>query len=132
MMVHAMNMTVLFFVVSAAILLVSFYVIELTTKYKDWEELKKGNLSVAIATGGKLLGIANILRFAISSNDSLVDTIVWGVTGLILLIVIYFLFNLFTPKFDIDKAIAEDNRAIAVLSAFISIAFSYIIGASIT
>lgn len=131
-MINAINITLLYFAVSAVILLVSFYVIELTTKYKDWEELKKGNLSVAIATGGKLLGIANILRFAISSNDTIEYTVLWGVVGLVLLVVVYFLLNVLTPKFDIDTAIVEGNRAIAVLSAFISIAFSYIIGASIT
>lgn len=29
---------------------------ELVTKYKNWEEIKQGNLSVALATGGKILG----------------------------------------------------------------------------
>lgn len=30
-------------------------VFELVTKYKNWEEIRKGNIAVAMATGGKIL-----------------------------------------------------------------------------
>ncbi|WP_233095771.1 DUF350 domain-containing protein [Alicyclobacillus sp. SO9] len=124
--------TLVYFIACGAFLLVSFFVIEVTTKYNDWEEIKKGNVSVSIATSGKLLGIANILRFAISGNDNIGQTLLWGLVGLVLLIFIYFLFNAVTPKINLDDAIAKDNRAVAILSFFISLSFSFIIGPSIT
>ena len=37
-------------------------IFELVTKYKNWDEIKKGNMAVAMATGGKIFGIANIFR----------------------------------------------------------------------
>lgn len=46
-------------------------IFELVTKYKNWEEIKNGNLSVAMATGGKIFGIANIFRYSIMQHDSL-------------------------------------------------------------
>lgn len=124
--------TLVYFVVCAAILLISFFVIESTTKYKDWEEIKSGNVAVSLATGGKLLGMAIILHSAISSTDTIGETAIWGVVGLVMLIIVYFLFNLFTPKIDIDKAIGEGNVAVALLSAFMSVVFSFIIGGSIS
>ena len=40
---------------------------ELVTKYNNWQEIKKGNISVAMATGGKIFGIANIFRYSITT-----------------------------------------------------------------
>ena len=51
--------------------LVFLAIFELVTKYNDWEEIKNGNLSVAMATGGKIFGIANIFRFSSLDHDSL-------------------------------------------------------------
>lgn len=124
--------TLAYFVVCAAILLISFFVIESTTKYKDWEEIKKGNVAVTVATGGKLLGISIILYSAIASTDTLAQTAIWGVIGLVMLIIVYFVFNWVTPKIDIDKAIGDGNLAVGLLSAFISVVFSLIIGGSIS
>ena len=60
-------------------------IFELVTKYNNWQEIKKGNLSVAMATGGKIFGIANIFRYSIQHNDSLLTMIGWGVFGFALL-----------------------------------------------
>src|SRR5699024_6035582 len=40
-------------------------IFELVTSYKNWVEIKNGNLAVAMATGGKLFGIATIFRYYI-------------------------------------------------------------------
>ncbi|MFT4415096.1 DUF350 domain-containing protein [Fredinandcohnia humi] len=106
-------------------------VFELVTKYKNWEEIQKGNLSVAMATGGKLFGIANIFRFSIQNHDSLLVMIGWGVFGFILLLIGYFIFEFLTPKFNIDVEIENDNRAVGLISLIISVGLSYVIGAGI-
>lgn len=112
-------------------LVVFLAVFELVTRYKNWDEIKKGNISVAMATGGKIFGIANIFRHTISHDDSIITMISWGVFGFSLLLVGYFIFEFLTPKFKIDTEIQNDNRAVGFISMVISIGLSYVIGASI-
>ena len=107
-------------------------IFELVTKYKNWEEIQKGNIAVAMATGGKIFGIANIFRFSIEQNDSLVTMISWGVFGFVLLLVGYFIFEFLTPKFNIDDEIKNDNRAVGFIAMIISIGLSFVIGAGIS
>lgn len=106
-------------------------VFELVTKYRNWDEIKNGNLSVAMATGGKIFGVANIFRHSINQHDSLLTMISWGVFGFVLLLTGYFIYEFLTPKFNIDKEIENDNRAVGFISLVISVGLSYIIGAGI-
>ncbi|MEH7379724.1 DUF350 domain-containing protein [Bacillus sp. JJ1533] len=106
-------------------------IFELVTKYKNWEEIQNGNLSVAMATGGKIFGIANIFRYSIQNHDSLFVMIGWGVFGFFLLLVGYFIFEFLTPKFNIDVELQQDNRAVGFISMIISVGLSYVIGAGI-
>lgn len=106
-------------------------IFEMVTKYKDWEEIKKGNVSVAMATGGKIFGICNIIRYSIEHNDSIGHTLLWSSYGFLLLLVAYFVFEFLTPMFKVDDEIAADNRAVGLLSMVISIGVSFVIGASI-
>lgn len=107
-------------------------VFELVTRYNNWEEIKNGNLAVAMATGGKIFGIANIFRHSIMHNDSLITMIVWGVYGFSLLLIGYFIFEFLTPKFRIDEEIKNDNRAVGFLSMVISVGLSFVVGAGIS
>ncbi|MBT2727013.1 DUF350 domain-containing protein [Bacillus sp. ISL-75] len=113
-------------------LVVFLAIFEMVTKYKNWEEIKKGNVAVAMATGGKILGVANIFRYTIEQNNSLLSMVGWGIYGFILLIVGYFIFEFLTPKFKIDEEIQKDNRAVGFISMVISIGLSIVIGAGIT
>lgn len=106
-------------------------VFELVTKYRNMEELKKGNLAVAMATGGKILGIANIFRYSISDHASFLTMIGWGALGFVFLLLGYFIFEFLTPSFNIDDEIRNDNRAVGLISFVISVGLSFIIGASI-
>lgn len=112
-------------------LVVFLAVFELVTRYKNWVEIKNGNLSVAMATGGKIFGIANIFRYSIAQNDSLLMMITWGIYGFILLLIGYFIFEFLTPKFQIDKEIESDNKAVGFISMIISIGLSFVIGEGI-
>jgi putative membrane protein len=97
-------------------LVVFLAIFEMVTKYKNWEEIKKGNVAVAMATGGKILGVANIFRYTIEQNNSLLAMVGWGIYGFILLVVGYFIFEFLTPKFKIDEEIQKDNRAVGFIS----------------
>ncbi|MCA1056383.1 DUF350 domain-containing protein [Rossellomorea aquimaris] len=107
-------------------------VFELVTKYKNWEEIKKGNMAVAMATGGKIFGIANIFRYSIQQHETILSTIGWGVFGFFLLLIGYFIYEFLTPKFRIDEEIENDNRAVGFISLVISVGLSFVIGAGIS
>ncbi|TGU58677.1 DUF350 domain-containing protein, partial [Mesorhizobium sp. M00.F.Ca.ET.186.01.1.1] len=94
--------------------------------------LKRGNMAVAMATGGKIFGIANIFRYSIQANLSLGQALIWGTFGFCLLLVAYFIFEFMTPSFKVDQEIANDNRAIGFIAMVLSIGFSYIIGVSLS
>jgi putative membrane protein len=124
--------TVAFFSVSVVALIVFLVIFGLITRYKDWEEIKKGNVAAAMATGGKIFGISNIFRFAILNNDTLTDTLIWATVGFVLLLVAYFVFDFLTPLFKTDEEIKKDNRAVGLITLIISVSISYVIGASVT
>jgi len=117
--------------VTVVSLLVFLSCFELVTRYKCWDEIKKGNIAVAMATGGKIFGICNIFRFSIEANDSVYESLIWGAFGFVILLAAYFLFEFLTPVFRIDDEIARDNRAVGFIAMTISISLSYVIGATV-
>ncbi|WP_438431737.1 DUF350 domain-containing protein [Gorillibacterium sp. sgz500922] len=123
--------TLAYFSVAVVALLVFMFIFNLITKYNDWEEIKKGNVAVAMATSGKIFGICNLFRFAILNNDSVLESVVWASFGFVLLLVAYYLFELLTPYFKIDEEIKNGNKAVGLISMVISISVSYVIGASV-
>ncbi|MDQ0256448.1 putative membrane protein [Evansella vedderi] len=112
-------------------LIVYLTVFEFVTKYKTWTEIKNGNIAVALATGGKIFGIANVFRHSIMHNDSVISMLGWGTFGFALLVFVYFIFEFLTPGFKVDEELQKDNRAVGLVSFMLSVALSYIIGASI-
>lgn len=120
------------FVSVALLALVVFLaVFEMVTRYSVWKEIKKGNLSVAMATGGKIFGICNIFRIAIAKNDTIMQSIGWASYGFVMLLAGYFIFEFLTPNITIDDEIGKDNKAIGFISMVLSISLSFIIGASV-
>jgi putative membrane protein len=123
--------TLAFFMVTIMALIVFLAVFEFVTRYSNWQEIKKGNVAVAMATGGKIFGIGNIFRFSIQANDTVYHSLIWASYGFVLLLAAYFIFEFLTPNVNIDNEIAKDNRAIGFISMVISISLSYVIGASV-
>ncbi|PSL35197.1 putative membrane protein [Planomicrobium soli] len=129
---HPLVETAGYFSVVVLCLIVSMAIFEVITKYKNWEEIKKGNVAVAMATGGKIFGVTNIFRFSIEQHNTLLQMIGWGLYGFTLLIFAYVLFEFLTPKFNVDDEIEKDNRSVGFISLTISVGLSYVVGASIS
>ena len=123
--------TVAFYSVTILALVVFLAVFEFVTKYSNWQEIRKGNVAVAMATGGKIFGICNIFRFAIAENETVYYSLLWASFGFLLLLVAYFIFEFLTPGVKVDEEIKKDNRAVGLISMIISISLSYVIGASV-
>jgi putative membrane protein len=120
-----------YFSVGILSLIVFLSIFEWVTKYDGWDEIRKGNVSVAMATGGKIFGICNIFRFSIQAHQSIYVSLLWAAGGFLLLLAAYFLFEFLTPVFRIDEEIGKDNRAVGLLAMIISVSLSYIIGAAV-
>ena len=129
---HPLVETAGYFSVVVLCLVLAMVLFEVVTKYKNWEEIKNGNVAVALATGGKILGICNIFRYSIERHTSLMEMLSWGLFGFILLIFAYLLFEFLTPKFNVDEEIKNDNRSVGFISFTISLGLSFVIGASIS
>ncbi|MBD8068908.1 DUF350 domain-containing protein [Bacillus sp. PS06] len=123
--------TAAYFSVVVLCIIVSLAIFELVTKYRNWDEIKNGNMAVAMATGGKIFGMANIFHYSISNHDTLLEMMAWGMFGFLLLLTAYFIFEFLTPKFKIDEEIEKDNRAVGLISMIISIGLSFVIGGGI-
>ncbi|WP_420808629.1 DUF350 domain-containing protein [Cohnella luojiensis] len=130
-MSHPFPAALAYFSVGILALIVFLSCFEWVTKYDGWSEIRKGNLSAAMATGGKIFGICNIFRFSIEANDTIYQSLLWAAVGFVLLLVAYFLFEFLTPVFRIDEEIERDNRAVGFLALVLSVSLSYIIGAAV-
>jgi putative membrane protein len=131
LMSHPFSAVLAYFSVGILALIVFLACFEWVTKYDGWSEIRKGNLSVAMATGGKIFGICNIFRFSIEANDSIYESLLWAAIGFLLLLAAYFLFEFLTPVFRIDDEIEKDNKAVGFLAMVLSVSLSYIIGAAV-
>lgn len=124
--------TTAYFALTGLAMILFLSIFEMVTRYRVWAELKRGNLAVAMATGGKVLGVANIFRFSIQHNDSMGQALARGSFGFVLLLLSYFVFEFLTPSIHVDGEIERDNRAIGFIAMVFSIGFSYIIGAALS
>ncbi|WP_085523105.1 DUF350 domain-containing protein [Tuberibacillus sp. Marseille-P3662] len=128
----AVLLTIYYFVVSVILIIIGLYLFELvTTKYKDWEEIAAGNYAVALSIGGKIVGISIVLLFSILENDTITQTVLWGILGIVLQLVVYYIFETLT-KFSVQDKLKENNLAVGIISFSVSAGLAFVIGASIT
>ncbi|MGM7636875.1 DUF350 domain-containing protein [Bacillus sp. Hm123] len=126
-------LTFLYFAIAIAVVVVGLVLFEmLTRKYKDWEEIREGNAAVALSIGGKIVGICIVLMFSIFHNDTIMETVIWGAYGVVLQMVAYILFDLFTRGFSVEEQLKERNVAVGLISFSVSIGVACVVGASIS
>ncbi len=119
-----------------------------TTKVKEWEEIKKGNVAVAILLGGVIFSIIMIILPAVShllygvfSIDAFHSTFVFAIVTAINLInlaislivatvVVAFSFKIIdaiTKDIDEQKEIKNGNIAVALLTAFVLVSSAILV-----
>ncbi|WP_199614287.1 DUF350 domain-containing protein [Paenibacillus alkalitolerans] len=111
-----------------AILCVGAYVFSLLTRFNDSQEINKGNEAAGIYMGSKLLGLCIIVAMVSYSSNSWLSMAVWSAVGIIVLCLVYLIFDWLTPKFKVCDQIAEGNLAVAQLLRSIIIGVSIVIG----
>jgi putative membrane protein len=126
---------VLNIVVSVAVMillqLLGMVIFNWMTPYRDMEELKKGNVAVALALGGKFLGTAIILGVSAFTNTSILHMILWFAVGYVCLVASYWIFELVTPGFKISDQLKNGNVAVGTLLCLVFIGMAFAVSSLI-
>lgn len=122
----------LYLLVSLLMLGAGLILFTVTTKVKEFHLIGEGNKTAAMVLGGKMLGLSFVLGAAISNSVSILDMVFWGLIGMVAQILIYPLAELLTLRFEIQRAIEEDNQAVGLLLLFISLSIGWIIANNLT
>ena len=91
---------------------------EVTTKVKEFKLMAQGNKAVSYVLGGRLLGLAVVLYSTAANSISLLDMISWGTVGILAQIIVFYLAEWLTPRFNINKSLEEDNQAVGLFLCF--------------
>ncbi len=130
---EAILLTFMYFTLAVVIVIFGLVIFEMMTrKYKDWDEIHKGNHAVALSITGKIIGICIVLAFSIYHSAQLLDTLLWGGIGVVLQMIAYLLFEIFTRKFSVEEELKKGNVSVGIISVGVSIGVALVIGASIT
>jgi putative membrane protein len=111
---------------------VGIFLMEITTKNKEWELIKNGNKTAAYVFLGRIVGLAIVLYSAVSNSISLTDLLVWGAIGIIAQIIFFYLVEWLTPKFNITQAIDDNIESVGILLMGLSISIGIIIAGCLT
>ncbi|TKI47881.1 DUF350 domain-containing protein [Lysinibacillus tabacifolii] len=114
--------------VSISLLVIGMLLFTLSTpKIKEFQLIAQKNVSAAMLLGGKVIGLAIVLGAAVEYSISLFDMVIWGAIGIVAQVVVFFIAELITIRFSIQKAIEEDNRAVGTMLLSLSLAVGWIV-----
>nr|WP_263323235.1 DUF350 domain-containing protein [Neobacillus sp. Marseille-Q6967] len=122
----------IYLAVSLGLLLAGLFIMEVTTKVKEFQLMAKGNKAASYVLGGRLLGLAIVLYSAAANSISLVDMAIWGGVGIIAQIVVFYLAEWLTPRFNVNQSIEEDNQAVGLFLLLLSVSIGVVIAGCLT
>lgn len=118
--------------VSLGLLIVGLILMEVTTKVKEFSLMAKGNKAASYVLGGRVLGLAIVLYSAVANSISLADMAIWGGIGILAQIIVYYLAEWLTPRFNVNQSIEEDNQAVGLFLMFLSVSIGVVIAGCLT
>ncbi len=129
--------------VSAPLLILGVVLFVLTTPYHEFRILAEGAeledqrkiaaaKAVAFDLGGKVIGQALVLGSAVYHAVGLWDMVIWGIIGIVALIVVYWVFEFLTPWFKVRVEIPKGNVAVGGFSFCLSVATGLLMAALIS
>lgn len=101
------------------------------TPYREFDLIRAGNQTAALALSGNIIGYAIVLYTAMAHSVSGFDMLVWGVVGLAAQYLAYQLLHRLFFK-DWHAQLMADNRAVGIIACALSIAVGLINAASMT
>ncbi|MEH7331076.1 DUF350 domain-containing protein [Neobacillus drentensis] len=122
----------LYLAVSLGLLLAGLFLMEVTTKVKEFSLMAKGNKAASYVLGGRLLGLGIVLYSTAANSISLIDMVIWGAIGILAQIIVFYLAEWLTPRFNVNQSIEEDNQAVGLFLMFLSISIGVVIAGCLT
>lgn len=110
------------------ILAVGAFVFSKLTKFDDFKEIQNGNEAAGIYMGSKLIGLSIIVAMVSYSSHSWIAMIMWSLVGMVVLCLVYLIFDWLTPKIKVCEEIAQGNKAVAQLLRAVIIGTSIVLG----
>jgi putative membrane protein len=127
-----MTSFLLYLAVSFVLLFVGLFLMEITTKVKEFSLMAKGNKAASYLLGGRLLGLAIVLYSSLANSISLLDMAIWGGVGIAAQIIVFYLAEWLTPRFNVNQSIEEDNQAVGLFLMFLSVSIGIVIAGCLT
>ena len=117
----------LFFFTAILIVVLFLYLYAKVTPYDDYKLIfEENNLAASIGFGGAILGLSIPLYSALISSTSYVDFIIWAVVAMLFQLTFAYAVTKRKGKFSFQEKIQENNIAIGVLMAFLSVSIGLI------
>lgn len=111
--------------------LIGMVVFSWLTPFNDLDELKKGNIAVGLAMGGKFLSTAVILAISAYTNTSIWHMALWFFIGYVCLVAAYWVLEWVTPGIKLSEHLKNGNIAIGILLCFVYVGMSFAISSLI-
>ncbi|MEH6953450.1 DUF350 domain-containing protein [Neobacillus drentensis] len=127
-----MTSFLLYLLVSLVLLFVGLILMEVTTKVKEFSLMAQGNKAASYVLGGRLLGLAIVLYSSAANSISLTDMAIWGGIGIVAQIVVFYLAEWLTPRFNVSQAIEKDNQAVGLFLLLLSFSIGIVIAGCLT
>ncbi|WP_438444731.1 DUF350 domain-containing protein [Gorillibacterium sp. sgz5001074] len=101
------------------------------TPFDDMEELKKGNVAVGLAMGGKFVSTAIILGISAFTNSSIWHMGLWFLIGYVCLLAAYWIFEWATPNLTLHDQLQKGNAAVGTLLASVYVGMGFAVSSLI-
>ncbi|ALP39299.1 cell surface protein (plasmid) [Paenibacillus sp. IHB B 3084] len=116
----------------AVLLFVLMYIDSLFTKYKDFAEVKAGNMAVTVRLIMKLFAQGYILSSSIATANNLLEALVYSVIAFVILFVLEVIVRLllrYWAQLDLDKGTQEGKIGFGLFSGTLHLVGALIIAA---
>ena len=111
---------IIYFVISAALLVVFTFIYLRITPYREISLIKEGNAAAAASLSGAIIGFTLPLAHAVAQSANLVDMLIWALIALVVQLASYLIVRAFIPA--LVRDIPEGKIAQGVFLGAVSIA----------
>lgn len=127
-----MGWTALFALVGLVLMLVSVLVFDLLVPYRVLRDIEDGVDAVGWVVMGLLVSTGIVMHAAMRANAGLDRAVLYSVLGIILNYAGYFLFEAITPRWSLNKAIANNNVTAGKICAGLFVALGLVVSGAFT
>ena len=121
---------IIYFVISAALLVVFIFIYLRVTPYREISLIKEGNAAAAASLSGAIIGFTLPLAHAVAQSVNLVDMLIWALIALVVQLASYLLVRALIPA--LVRDIAQGKVAHGVFLGAVSIAAGLLNAACMT